>query len=175
MKNYLVFIDMCLGVDENGEYTNERFMTRVCIEYGDDLEEYVNDVILAPFKGTIYGKPEINGVELETILSNTIFTDMHNVLCVSDKPLMYDVLAAQNESNYHMLYNYGLAICSNYHDKHNYSKTFYALINNIRGIYDGFEELAETVFKPLECTTITTLDISVIPLLPNRMNVLYKI
>lgn len=174
MKNYLVFIDMCLGKDENGEYTNERFMTRVCIEYGDDLEEYVNDVILAPFKGIIYGKPEINGVELETVLSNTIFTDMHNVLCVSAKPLMHDILCGQ-ESNYQMLYNYGLAICSNYHDKHNYSKTFYALINNIRGIYDGFEELAKIVFKPLEDTSTTTLDIKVIPLLANRMNVLYKI
>lgn len=161
MKNYLVFIDMCLGKNENGEYTKERFMTRVCIE--EDLEEYVDKVILAPFKGTIYGKPEINGVELETILSNTIFTDMDNISHISAKPLSHDI------------FNYALAVCSNYHDKNNYSKTFYALINNIKGVYDEFEELAETFFKPLESITTTTLDIKVIPLLPNRMNVLYKI
>lgn len=163
MKNYLVFIDMCLGKDENGECTNERFMTRVCIEYGEDLKEYVDKVILAPLKGAIYGKPKINGVELETILSNTIFTGMDNVLCIESKPLSHDI------------FNYALAICSNYNDKYNHSKTVYALINNIRGVYGDFGELAETVFKPLEDTTITKLDIRVIPLLPNRMNVLYKI
>lgn len=161
MKNYLVFIDMCLGKDENGEYTKERFMTRVCIE--EDLEEYVDKVILAPFKGTIYGKPKISGVELETILSNTIFTDMDNISCISAKPLSHDI------------FNYALAICSNYTDKRNYSKTFYALLNNVRGVYGNFGELAETVFKPLEDTTTTTLNIKVMPLLPNRMNVLYKI
>lgn len=161
MKNYLVFIDMCLGKDENGEYTKERFMTRVCIE--EDLEEYVDKVILAPFKGTIYGKPEINGVELETILSNTIFTDMDNISCISAKPFSHDI------------FSYALAVCSNYHDKNNYSKTFYALLNNVKGVYGDFEELAEKFFKPLESTTITKLDIKVIPLLPNRMNVLYKI
>ena len=163
MKNYLVFIDMCLGTDENGEYTNERFMTRVCIEYGEDLKEYVDKVILAPFKGVIYGKPKINGVELETILFNTIFTSMDNILCVSSKPLSNDI------------FNDALAICSNYHDKYNHSKTVYALINNIKGVYGDFGELAEKVFKPLKDTTTTKLDIRVIPLLPNRMNVLYKI
>lgn len=163
MKNYLVFIDMCLGTDENGEYTNERFMTRVCIEYGEDLKEYVDKVILAPFKGAIYGKPKINGVELETILFNTIFTSMDNILCVSSKPLSNDI------------FNDALAICSNYHDKYNHSKTVYALINNIKGVYGDFGELAEKVFKPLKDTTTTKLDIRVIPLLPNRMNVLYKI
>lgn len=163
MKNYLVFIDMCLGKDENGEYTKEKFMTRVCIEYGEDLEEYVDKVILAPFKGVIYGKPEINGVELETILSNTVFTDMDNISCIPAKPF-------ENSP-----YNYALAVCSNYHDKNNYSNTFYALLNNIKGIYGKFEELAEIVFKPLESITITKLDIKVIPLLPNRMNILYKI
>lgn len=163
MKNYLVFIDMCLGTDENGEYTNERFMTRVCIEYGEDLKEYVDKVILAPFKGAIYGKPKINGVELETILFNTIFTSMDNILCVPSKPLSNDI------------FNDALAICSNYHDKYNHSKTVYALINNIKGVYGDFGELAEKVFKPLKDTTTTKLDIRVIPLLPNRMNVLYKI
>lgn len=176
MKNYLVFIDMCLGKDENGEYTKERFMTRVSIEYGQyDLEEYVNNVILAPFKGTIYGKPDISGVEIETILSNTIFTDMDNILCISAKPSINGILHTGYEDSKQIPYNYALAICRNYTDKHNYSKTIYALINNIRGLYSDFGELAEKVFKPLEDTTITSLDIEVIPLLDNRINVLYKI
>lgn len=162
MKNYLVFIDMCLGKDENGEYTKERFMTRVCIE--DNLEDYINKVILAPFKGTIYGKPEIRGVEIESVLYNTLFTDMDNILCKIYK------------ENKQKQYNYGLAICSNYTDKRNYSKTFYALVNNLRGAYcSDLGEVAEKTFKPLEDTTITKLDIKVIPLLDNRINVLYKI
>lgn len=174
MKNYLVFIDMCLGKDENGEYTKEKFMTRVCIE--DNLEDYINKVILAPFKGTIYGKPEIRGVEIESVLSNTLFTDMDNILCISNMPSQSDLLQSLYEDNKQMPYNYGLAICNNYTDKRNYSKTFYALVNNLRGAYcSDLGEVAERVFKPLEDTTITKLDIKVIPLLGNRINVLYKI
>lgn len=147
MNRFLIFVDMCLGQDILGEYTTERYFVVVQEESLEEAITKVDNIILAPFKGVMYGRPFINGIKMCPTYDALPFESINNIK--SDK----------EEYDYYMNL-YSLAVL-----KGN-NKVIYSLIPK-----DHFEE--QKVNSILE--NHPDMDLQLIALSSPLKNILFKI